>query len=73
LWNTNTFRRQLENTTIDACVAASGALKAAVHKTIELKANKVDKRAGPGCLNRVSASIGGASAGVRLPCGVAAG
>jgi hypothetical protein len=30
-------------------------------------------RAGPGCLNRVSASIGGASAGVRLPCGVAAG
>ena len=30
-------------------------------------------RAGPGCLNRVSASIGGASAGVRLPCGVAVG
>ncbi|MFG3594673.1 dihydroneopterin aldolase [Bradyrhizobium sp. RDI18] len=30
-------------------------------------------RAGPGRLNRVSASIGGASAGVRLPCGVAAG
>ena len=30
-------------------------------------------RAGPGGLNRVSASIGGASAGVRLPCGVAAG
>jgi hypothetical protein len=28
---------------------------------------------GPGRLNRVSASIGGASAGVRLPCGVAAG
>src|SRR3954465_6594770 len=24
-------------------------------------------RAGPGCLNRISASIGGASAGVRLP------
>jgi len=43
LWNTNTFRRQLKNTTIDACVAASGALKAAVHKTIELKANEVDK------------------------------
>src|SRR5437868_5485861 len=33
----------------------------------------VEKRAGPGRLNRVSASIGGASAGVRLPCGVAAG
>lgn len=32
-----------------------------------------DGRAGPGRLNRVSASIGGASAGVRLPCGVAAG
>ena len=30
-------------------------------------------RAGPGRLNRVSASIGGASAGVRLPCGRAAG
>jgi hypothetical protein len=30
-------------------------------------------RAGPGCLNRISASISGASAGVRLPCGVAAG
>jgi len=35
------------------------------------KAKKL--RAGPGRLNRVSASIGGASAGVRLPCGVAAG
>jgi hypothetical protein len=42
LWNTSTFRRQLKNTTIDACVAASAALKAAVHKTIELKANKAD-------------------------------
>jgi hypothetical protein len=30
-------------------------------------------RGGPGCLNRVSASISGASAGVRLPSGVAAG
>jgi membrane protein len=28
---------------------------------------------GPGCLNRFSASISGASAGVRLPCGLAAG
>ncbi len=37
--------------------------------------NAVDaeKRGGPGCLNRFSASISGASAGVRLPCGVAAG
>jgi hypothetical protein len=42
LWNTSNFRRQLQSTTIDACVAASGALKAAVHKTIELKANRVD-------------------------------
>jgi hypothetical protein len=42
LWNTKTFRRQLKDTTTDACVAASGALKAAVHKTVELKANKVD-------------------------------
>ena len=29
-------------------------------------------RGGPGCLNRFSASISGASAGVRLPSGVAA-
>jgi hypothetical protein len=28
-------------------------------------------RGGPGCLNRFSASIGGASAGVRLPSGEA--
>jgi hypothetical protein len=31
------------------------------------------KRGGPGCLNRISASISGASAGVRLPSGGAAG
>ena len=30
-------------------------------------------RAGPGCLNSISASISGASAGVRLPSGGAAG
>ena len=30
-------------------------------------------RGGPGCLNRISASISGASAKVRLPSGVAAG
>src|SRR6266446_7111808 len=30
-------------------------------------------RGGPGCLNSLSASISGASAGVRLPCGGAAG
>jgi hypothetical protein len=41
-YNTNTFHRQLKNTTIDACVSAAAALKAAVHKTIELKANKED-------------------------------
>ena len=29
-------------------------------------------RGGPGCLNRFSASISGASAGVRPPCGLAA-
>jgi pyruvate dehydrogenase (quinone) len=32
-----------------------------------------DLRAGPGCLNRFSALISGASAGVRLPSGLAAG
>ena len=30
-------------------------------------------RAGPGCLNRISAAISGASAGVRPPSGMAAG
>ncbi len=30
-------------------------------------------RAGSGCLNRISASISGAPARVRLPCGMAAG
>ncbi len=30
-------------------------------------------RGGPGCLHSLSASISGASAGVRLPCGLAAG
>ena len=31
------------------------------------------RRGGSGCLNRISALISGASAGVRLPCGEAAG
>ena len=35
--------------------------------------NRFAERGGPGCLNRFSASISGASAGVRLPCGGAAG
>jgi hypothetical protein len=33
---------------------------------------KMEKRGGPGCLNNFSASISGASAGVRLPSGAAA-
>src|SRR5258708_1341662 len=36
-------------------------------------AARQEQRAGPGCLNRISASISGASAGVRLPDGAAAG
>ena len=31
-----------------------------------------EERGGPGCLNRFSASISGASAAVRLPCGLVA-
>jgi hypothetical protein len=38
-----------------------------------LKVHESAKGGGPGCLNRFSASISGASAGVRLPCGRAAG
>lgn len=34
---------------------------------------RMELRGGPGCLNRFSASISGASAEVRLPSGVAAG
>ncbi len=41
-YNSTTFYRQLKNTTVDSCIGTSAALKAAVHKTIELKANKVD-------------------------------
>jgi hypothetical protein len=37
------------------------------------KGKRVEDRGGPGCLNRFSASISGASARVRLPSGVAAG
>ncbi len=33
----------------------------------------INQRGGPGCLNRFSASISGASASVRLPSGEAAG
>ena len=40
---------------------------------ITLKDGEETDRGGPGCLNRFSASISGASAGVRLPSGVAAG
>src|SRR5437879_5516317 len=40
LYNTRSFHRQLRNTTVDACVAASDALKAAVHKTLDLKENR---------------------------------
>ena len=42
-------------------------------KNVELPARPVVYRAGPGCLNRISASISGASAGVRPPSGLAAG
>ena len=41
-YNSSTFYRQLKNTTVDACVGASSAMKAAVYKTIELKGNRED-------------------------------
>jgi hypothetical protein len=40
--------------------------------SIGAKGEALGRRGGPGCLNRFSASIGGASAGVRLPSGMAA-
>jgi len=41
--------------------------------TLERKIVKKYNRAGPGCLNRISARISGGSAGVKPPCGLAAG
>jgi len=41
-YNTSTFRRQLKNTSIDACVAAGLGLKSLVHRTIELKGRNTD-------------------------------
>jgi hypothetical protein len=40
--NSNTFLKQLKNTTIDACITAALSLKSAVHGTLELKTNKED-------------------------------
>jgi cell division GTPase FtsZ len=40
---------------------------------VSVVATGLEIRAGPGCLNNFSASISGASAEVRLPCGGAAG
>jgi hypothetical protein len=37
LFNTRTFLRQLQNSTIDACLAACHGLKSSVYRTIELK------------------------------------
>jgi hypothetical protein len=50
---------------------APGFVSASLHRSTD--GAKVTMRAGPGCLNRISASISGASAGVRLPDGAAAG
>jgi hypothetical protein len=53
---------------------SSGLIKSlAFHENIFLDGKAPIKRGGPGCLNRFSASISGASARVRLPSGVAAG
>jgi hypothetical protein len=59
-----------------AVVAASSQRFMTVEKERELTAvqNRLRlKRAGPGCLNRISASISGASAGARPPSGMAVG
>ncbi len=44
-----------------------------VGKVRPKKGERVVHRGGPGCLHSLSASISGASAGVRLPCGLAEG
>jgi hypothetical protein len=44
----------------------------AILNSIKTHDSKASKRAGAGCLNSFSASISGASAGVRLPSGGAA-
>jgi hypothetical protein len=59
----------------DAVPDDVGALKEALAveraKGLEIAA-ELAVRAGPGCLNRISASISGASARVKPPCGLAA-
>ncbi|MEH2560599.1 putative SOS response-associated peptidase YedK [Bradyrhizobium sp. AZCC 2289] len=53
--------------------SSSKALMDATKKRAEKLQVKGKTRAGPGCLNRISASISGASAGVRPPRGAAEG
>ena len=60
----------------DDLLVAPGALQAMLRiydRDIDGTIGGVWMRGGPGCLNRFSASISGASAGVRLPSGGAAG
>ena len=60
---------QAVNSTLDL----ETVLTTTVAKATQLSNTEAGARGGPGCLNRFSASISGASAGVRLPSGVAAG
>jgi hypothetical protein len=56
---------------LDQSFLLGAALVTLVHATKFGELN-LGNRGGPGCLNRISASISGASAGVRLPSGGAA-
>ena len=67
---------------VDFCAGLGGPARYLAHRYgadvtgIDLTPARVkgaEERGGPGCLNRFSASISGASARVRLPSGVAAG
>ncbi len=46
--------------------------KPPVYLITEVDVTDPEKRDGPAYLNRISASLGGASAGIMLPCGGAA-
>jgi hypothetical protein len=68
--NYTSWRRYLKYRSYDPSVKVKGLRK---FSKPELVRRISAQRGGPGCLNRFSASISGASAGVRLPSGVAAG
>jgi hypothetical protein len=53
------------------CIAGQRNATRAVERLLAVL-DEIEVRSGPGCLNRFSASLSEASAGIMLPCGLAA-